>query len=76
MATFPVQTQNGNTSSTSIYSGGNITNHEAWAVRIDSGSSGAIISNIISFINPTRYQITTTVVGAGAISFQLDSNQV
>ena len=76
MALFPVQTQNGNTSSTSVYSGGNITNHEAWAVQINSGSSGAIISNIISFINPTRYQVTTTVVGAGAISFQLNSNQV
>jgi hypothetical protein len=76
MATFPTQTQNGNTSSTSVYSGGGITNHEAWAVQIDSGSSGAIISNIISFINPTRYQITTTVVGAGAIAFQLNSDGV
>lgn len=76
MATFPVQTQNGNTSTTSIYSGGNITNHEAWAVRINSGSSGAIISNITAFINPTRYRITTSVIGAGAIAFQLDSNQV
>ncbi len=76
MATFGTQTLNGNSSGTWTYSGGNITNHEAWAVQINAGSSGAIISNIISFINPTRYQITTTVVGPGAISFNLNSNQV
>lgn len=76
MALFPTQTLNGNTSGTWVYSGGNITNHEAWAVQISAGTSGATISNIISYINPTRYQVTVSVIGPGAISFQLNSNQV
>ena len=65
MALFPVQTQNGNTTSTDVYSGGGITNHEAWACQLNSGSSGAYISGITVYINPTRYVISTTVdVGA------------
>jgi hypothetical protein len=79
MALFPVQTQNGNTSSTSTYSGGGITNHEAWACQLNStgnNNTGAYISGITVFINPTRYNVTTTVEGPAAISFQLNSNGV
>ena len=76
MATFGMQTLNGNTSGTWVYSGGNITNHEAWAVQISAGTSGAEITEVISFINPTRYQVTTKIIGSGAVSFQLNSNQV
>src|SRR5215471_9259427 len=67
MATFPTITQNGNTTVTWVNSGGGITNHEVFAFTLQSTSpantTGALISNVTVFINPTRYQCTLSVKG-------------
>jgi hypothetical protein len=80
MATFPTITQNGNTTRTWTNSGGGITNHEVFAFTLKSTSptnaTGALISNVTVFINPTRYNCTLTVEGPQAISGNFESNGV
>jgi hypothetical protein len=80
MATFPTITQNGSTTLTWQNSGGGITNHEVFAFTLQSTSpnntTGALISNVTVFINPTRYNCTLTVVGPQAISGNFESNGV
>ena len=80
MATFPTITQNGNTTITWQNSGGGITNHEVFAFTLQHTSptngTGALISNVTVFINPTRYNCTLTVEGPQAISGNFESNGV
>ncbi len=80
MATFPTITQNGNTTLTWTNSGGGITNHEVFACTLQntspSNTTGALISNVTVFINPTRYNCTLAVKGPQAISFNFESNGV
>jgi hypothetical protein len=80
MATFPTITQNGNTTLTWQNSGGGITNHEVFAFTLQSTSpkntTGALISNVTVFINPTRYNCTLTVEGPQAIRGNFESNGV
>ena len=80
MATFPTITQNGNTSMTWQNSGGGITNHEVFAFTLQhtspNNSTGALISDVTVFINPTRYNCRLTVIGPQAISGTCESNGV
>lgn len=80
MATFPTITQNGNTTLNWVNSGGGITNHEVFAFTLQNTSptngTGALISNVTVFINPTRYLCTLSVKGPQAISGNFESNGV
>ncbi len=80
MATFPTITQNGNTTRVWTNSGGNITNHEVFAFTLQSTSpantTGALISDVTVFINPTRYNCTLTIEGPQAVSGNFESNHV
>jgi len=80
MATFPTITQNGNTTLTWTNSGGGITNHEVFAFTLQatspSNGTGALISDVTVFINPTRYNCTLTVEGPQAITGNFESNGV
>ena len=64
MGTFSTISQNGGTATYTLQ-GQNITNHEVWAFTLQStpfDNIGVLISNITVFINPTRYQVTLSVV--------------
>lgn len=80
MATFPTITQNGNTTLIWTNSGGNITNHEVFAFTLQATSpnnaTGALVSDVTVFINPTRYNCTLTVKGPQAVTGNFDSNEV
>jgi hypothetical protein len=80
MALFGPLTQAGNTTTTWICQGGNITNHEAWATQLEvtspTNGTGLLLGNVVNYINPTRYAITVTVKGPQAVSYHLNSNQV
>jgi hypothetical protein len=80
MALWGPFTQNGNTTMGWQVWGGNITNHEAFAVQLDSTSpnntTGATFSNLVVFVNPTRYDIDITTVGPQAITYHINSDQV
>ena len=80
MATFPRITQNGNTTLTWTNSGGGITNHEVFAFTLQSTSpnngTGALVSDVTVFINPTRYNCTLSVKGPQAIAGNFESNGV
>jgi len=80
MATFPTITQNGNTTRTWINSGGGITNHEAFTFTLQSTSpnngTGTRVSDVTTFINPTRYSCVLTVVGPQAVSGNFESNGI
>jgi hypothetical protein len=80
MATFPTMTLNGNTTTTWTTSGGGITNHEVFAFTLQStsptNSTGALISDVTVFINPTRYNCTVSVKGPQAVSGNFESNGV
>ena len=80
MATFPTITQNGNTTLTWTNSGGGITNHEVFAFTLQRTSptngTGALVSDVTVFINPTRYNCTLSVKGPQAIAGNFESNGV
>jgi hypothetical protein len=80
MATFPTITQNGNTTLTWTNTGGGITNHEVFAFTLQATSpnngTGALISDVTVFINPTRYNCTLSVVGPQAVTGNFESNGV
>lgn len=80
MATFPTITQNGNTTLTWTNSGGNITNHEVFAFTLQATSpnnaTGALVSDVTVFINPTRHNCTLTVKDPQAVTGNFDSNEV
>jgi hypothetical protein len=79
MAYWGPFSQPGNTTYGWTLSGGNITNHEAFAVELDNATpstTGAMIDNIIVYVNPTRYGVQVVAEGAGAISYHINSNQV
>ena len=67
--TTNVVAQNGNSTALWTVSGGGISDHEAIVANSSAGNSGLRIENITVFRNPTRYDITMRVVGAGAMSF-------
>ena len=80
MALWGPFSQNGNTTLGWVLSGGNITNHEAFAVQLESTSptngTGALLSNVVVYINPTRYVVNITSEGPQAITYHINSNQV
>ena len=80
MATFPTITQNGNTTRTWINSGGGITNREVFTFTLQStspaNSTGVMVSNVISFINPNRYQCNLTVEGPQAVAGNFESTGI
>lgn len=80
MAKWGPFTQNGNATAGWLLSGGNITNHEAFAVELTNTSpnnaTGATFSNLVVYVNPTRYAIWITTEGPQAITYYVNSNQV
>jgi hypothetical protein len=80
MALWGPFTQNGNTTLGWEVWGGNITNHEAFAVQLDNTSptntTGATFSNLVVFVNPTRYTLHVTTVGPQAITYHINSDGV
>jgi hypothetical protein len=79
MATSQTVTQNGNTTQRWTFSGGGMTNHEAVVSELENTNdpnTGLLISNIVGFINPTRYDLDITVKGPSAVAFRIESNGV
>jgi hypothetical protein len=80
MALWGPFTQNGNTTAGWWVAGGNITNHEAFAVQLSATSptneTGATFSNLVVYINPTKYTLDVTAVGPQAITYYINSDQV
>lgn len=56
------------------------TNHEVFAFTLQAASpnnaTGALVSDVKVFINPTRYNCTLTVKGPQAVTGNFDSNEV
>jgi hypothetical protein len=69
-------TQNGNTTATWVISGGGLSTHDAVVVGPTSGSSGLRINSIIVRLNPTRYEVNLTVIGAAAASLRFHGEQM
>ena len=80
MATFPTITQNGNTTLTWTNSGGGITNREVFTFTLQATSptntTGTVVSNVTTFINPNRYNCTLRVVGPQAVSGNFESTGI
>ena len=80
MATSPTITQNGSQTLTYSFSGGGMTNHECVVCQLNAtfpnNLTGALLSNVTAFINPTRYNCTVTTIGTQAISYVLISNAI
>jgi len=69
-------TQNGNTTVTWKISGGSVSTHDCIVVKPISGSSGLRITSKTIYRTPTRYYVTTKVVGAGAIAFRFTAEKM
>jgi hypothetical protein len=80
MASTGVITQSGSATVTYAFSGGGMTNREVVVCQLNStfpnNTTGALLSNVTAYINPTRYNCTVTTEGPQAIAFQLISNAV
>jgi hypothetical protein len=74
MTVTNIVTQNGNTTAGWILSARDLTNHELLIQRHESGDSGIKLDNIMSRINPNRYEFRITVVGPNAVAFRISFN--
>lgn len=66
-------TQNGNTTATWTITGSALTTHDAVVPRPTSGSSCLRINNIRVCLSPTRYLVSLSVVGSGAMAFRFSA---
>ena len=69
-------TQNGNQTLTWIITGGALSTHDAVVVKPTAGSSGLRINSTTVRRSPKRYDVSVTVVGGGAMSFQFAAEQM
>jgi hypothetical protein len=69
-------TQNGNTTVNWTATGSSLSTHDAIVVKPTSGSSGLRINSITARLSPTRYTVSVSVVGAGAMAFRLAAEQM
>ena len=67
-------TQNGNTTAGWVIS--NVGVAEAVVVRPTSGGSGIKINSVTTRLNPTRYDVSVTVSGAGAMAFKFSGEEM
>ena len=80
MATFPTITQNGSTTLNWINSGGGITNREVFTFTLQhtspTNSTGTMVSNVTTPINPNRYLCTLSVKGPQAVAGNFESTGI
>jgi len=69
-------TQNGNTTVSWNVTGSALSTHDAIVVKPTSGGSGLRINSITARLGPTRYSVSVSVVGAGAMAFRLAAEQM
>jgi archaellin len=69
-------TQNGNTTGSWTISGGSLSTADAVVVRPTSGSSGIRVNSVTTRLNPTRYEVSVTVSGAGAMAFKFSAEEM
>jgi hypothetical protein len=69
-------TQNGNTTTSWVVTGGSLSTHDAVVLRPETGSSSMRINSITVGINPTSYTISVSVIGAGAMGFRFSAEQM
>lgn len=69
-------TQNGNTTRGWVISGSALSTHDAIVVRPTSGSSGVRLESVTARLSPTRYSVTTRVIGSGAMAFRFAAEQM
>ena len=69
-------TQNGNSTQGWIVSGSALSTHDAVVLKPESGSSGMRIQSTLVRINPTRYELTVSVVGGAAMAFRFAAEQL
>ena len=69
-------TQNGNSTLNWIITGSALSNADAVVVRSVSGSSGLNINSITARVSPKRYDVSLSVVGAGAMAFKFSAEEM
>ena len=70
-------TQNGNTTTTwSIGPHSSLSTADAIVVRPSAGNSGLRINSVTARINPTRYDVSVTVAGSGAMAFKFSAEEM
>jgi hypothetical protein len=68
--------QNGNTTLGWVTSGGDTTDHDVIVPKLDNGSSGIRISDVMLSLNPTRYDYNITVVGPEAVAWRAATSRI
>lgn len=69
-------TQNGNTTTGWVITGSALSTHDAVVVKPTAGSSCLRVNSITVCLSPTRYIVSLSVVGGGAMSFQFAAEQM
>jgi hypothetical protein len=70
-------TQNGNTTLPwTIGPHSSLSTADAIVVRPTSGNSGLRINDVTVRLNPTRYIVSLTVVGGGAMAFKFSAEEM
>jgi hypothetical protein len=78
MASSNQVTQNGNSTSNWILSGGSVSNHDVVVVQLDNTTpnTSVEISNIRLSISPNRYSFDVTVHGPDAVAFRINNTGI
>lgn len=75
--TSPEVTQLGNTTREWTASGSALSTHDAIVAKPTAGvGSGVRINSITAFLSPTRYVISITIVGTGAMAFRVAAEEM
>jgi hypothetical protein len=69
-------TQNGNSTRTWWFEGGDLTTHDCIVVGPTVGNSYLELTRKIGRRNPTRYGLTVRVIGAGAVAYRFWAEQM
>lgn len=69
-------TQNGNTTAGWSISGSALSTHDAIVIRPTSGGSGLRINDVVARLSPTRYSVSVSVIGGGAMAFRFSAEQM
>lgn len=69
-------TQNGNTTLSWHVTGSALSSADAIVVRPVSGNSGLKINSVTARIGPHSYDVSVSVIGAGAMAFKLSAEEM
>ncbi len=69
-------TQNGNTTGTWTISGSALSTADDVVIRAVTRSSGIRINSVTTRLNPTRYEVSVSVIGGGAMAFKFSAEEM